>query len=184
MCTPVLIRTAGIVLLAGATAIAATRDTLPRFTEEREAAALHFVRKHCPELLPLFDELKKANRPTYELQIRETFQVTELLADLQDDPKRHDLELKIWKAENKALLLVGRLATLRDEDRKTVEDQLLVLAKELVDLEVRSLEHRVVVLDRELATAKDDLTKARDGADKAARDKFDALVEKARKKRP
>src|SRR5215212_6896379 len=112
-------------------------DPLPRFTEEREAAALHFMRKHCPELVPLLDELKKVSRPAYEQQVRETFQVTELLADLQDDPKRYELELKIWKAENKALVLVAKLATPKEEDRKAAEEQLLALAKELVELEVQ-----------------------------------------------
>src|SRR5262245_34083587 len=118
---------AGLVGLA--VALARGAEPLPRFTEEREAAALHFVRKHCPELLPLLDELKKGNRPVYEQQVRETFQVTELLADLQDDPKRYDLELKVWKAENKALVLVAKLAAPREDDRKAVEDQLRALAK-------------------------------------------------------
>ena len=117
---------------------AASAEPLPRFTEEREAAALHFVRKHCPELLPLLEDLKKASRPAYELQVRETFQVTELLADLQDDPKRYELELKIWKAENKALVLVAKLATPKEDARKAIEEQLQVLAKELVELEVQS----------------------------------------------
>src|SRR5262245_55115605 len=147
-----------VVLLAPAIAPA---EPLPRFTEEREAAALHFVRKHCPELVPLLDELKKANRTAYELQIRETFQVTELLAELQDDSKRYDLELKIWKAENKALVLVAKLATPKEDERKVIEGQLQALAKELVELEVQSLEHRVELIQSELASAKDELTKFR-----------------------
>lgn len=162
----------------------AAADPLPRFTEEREAAALHFVRKHCPELSPLLDELKKSNKTAYELQIRETFQVTELLADLQEeDAKRYELELKIWKAENKALVLVAKLSTPKDEDRKAVEDQLRVLAKELVDLEVQSLEHRVEVLDRELTNARDELTKARDSLERTTKERYEGFLEKARKKR-
>ncbi|MBN9118721.1 MAG: hypothetical protein J0I06_06115 [Planctomycetes bacterium] len=159
-------------------------EPLPRFTEEREAAALHFVRKHCPELLPLLEDLKRANRAAYELQVRETFQVTELLADLQDDPKRHELELKIWKAENKAFVLVAKLATPKEEDRKAVEEQLLALAKELVELDVQSLEHRVEVLRTELMSAKDDLTKLRDNFDRTVKDRHEALLEKARKRKP
>jgi hypothetical protein len=155
----------------------------PRFTEEREAAALHFVKKHCPELSPLLDELKKGNRAAYEKQIRETFQVTELLANLQDDPKRHELQLNMWKAENKALVLVAKLAAPKDEDRKAVEEQLRALAKELVGLEVQSLEHQAVVLERELAEAKDELAKARDNFERSVKDKFDGLIEKARKRR-
>jgi hypothetical protein len=158
-------------------------DALPRFTEEREAAALHFVRKQCPEQVPLLEELKKSNRATYEDKIRETFQITELLADLQEDPKRYELELKIWKAENKAIVLVAKLATLRDDDRRLIEEQLKTLAKELVDLELLSLEHRVEVLTTELTIARDELTKARDSLDRTTKEKYDSLIEKARKKR-
>src|SRR5437868_4590952 len=156
----------------------------PKFTEEREAAALFFVRKHCPELVPLLDDLKKTARPTYELQIRETFQVTELLADLQDDPKRYELELRMWKAENKALVLVAKLATPKEDDRKAVEEQLQALAKEMVELEVQSLEHRASLLQTELAAAKDELAKLRDNFDRTVKDRFESLLEKAKKKKP
>jgi len=171
-------------LVAVSPAAAPAASPLPKFTEEREAAALHFVRKHCPELVPLLDELKKASRPAYESQIRETFQVTELLADLQDDPRRYELELKIWKAENKALVLVAKLSTPKEEDRKKVEEQLQALAKELVELDVQSLEHRVELLQGELTGAKDELMKCRDNFDRTVKERFEALLEKAKKKKP
>lgn len=184
-----MLRTVLVLLCLLAPAFAFTRTTasaaepLPRFTEEREAAALHFVRKHCPNLVPLLEDLKRTNRPAYERQIRETFHVTELLADLQDDPKRYDLELKIWKAENQALVLVAKLATPKDEDRKAVEEQLLVVAKELVELDQQSLEHRVELLQSELTTAKEELTKFRDSFDRTVKERYEALLEKAKKKR-
>src|SRR5438270_1337083 len=99
----------GLLLRPGPTA--AEQPTLPRFTEEREAAALFFVKKHLPELLPLLEGLQKNSRPQYEHEIRVIFHETELLADLRDDTQRYDLELKIWKAENKAHVLVARLST-------------------------------------------------------------------------
>ena len=177
------IRSLFAVALLAPPAAARAADPLPRFTEEREAAALLFVRKHCPEVMPLLDELKKANRAAYESQVRETFQVSELLADLQDDPKRYDLELRVWKAENRALVLVAKLATPKDEDRKAIEDQLQALARELVELEAQSLEHRVALLQGELALAKDELNKVRDNLDRTVKDRYDALVERARKKK-
>ena len=170
-------------LLALSCGIANAADSLPRFTEEREAAAQFFVRKHCPEIVPLLDELKKSNRPAYEQQIRETSQVTELLADLQEDSKRYELELKIWKAENKAMVLVAKLATPKEEDRKAIEDQLKVLAKELVDLEVLALEHRVEVLERESTNAKEELSKARESLERSTKEKFESFLEKAKKRR-
>jgi DNA repair exonuclease SbcCD nuclease subunit len=171
-------------VLTGLASVAPAAEPLPRFTEEREAAALHFVRKHCPELVPLLDELRKGNRPLYEEQVRETFRVTELLADLQDDPKRYDLELRVWRAENKALVLVARLAGPREDDRKAVEDQLRALAKELVELEVQALEHRAEVLGRELAATREELARTRDNFDRSVKDRYEGLLEKARKKRP
>src|SRR5262245_33908126 len=74
-----------------------TDSALPRFTEEREAAALCFLRKNASELLTLVERLKKENPSRYQREIRLVFQVAEMLADLEDDPQRHDLELKIWK---------------------------------------------------------------------------------------
>src|SRR5262245_18564275 len=110
-------------------------NPLPRFTEEREAAALHFVKKNCPELLPFLEELQKTNQVQYEQQIREVFQVTEMLADLRDDPRRHEFELKLWKTENRALVLAARLGVTKDEKAaKQLEGQILDLVKELVDL--------------------------------------------------
>jgi hypothetical protein len=160
------VRSACVLVLTAVGGAVWASDPLPRFTEEREAAALHFVRKQCPDLVPLLDELKRSNRSAYELQIRETFQVTEFLTDLQDDPKRYELELKIWKTENKAMVLVARLAT-----------------PKVVDLEVQAMEHRVQVLERELTAAREELAKARDGTDRTAREKFEGFLEKARKKR-
>ena len=174
-------------LVVGVAAIVvpmASADPPPRFTEEREAAAIHFVKKQCPELLPLLDEFKKANRAAYEAQIRETFQVTELLAELQDDEKRYALELKAWKAENKALVLVAQLATPKEEDRKVIEGQLQVLAREIVDLELQSLEQRIELLQSELVSSKDELGKFRDNLERTVKDRYESLLEKARKKKP
>ena len=159
-------------------------DPLPRFTEAREAAALHFVKRRCPEFLPLLEDLKKTNRAEYELQIRETFQVTEWLADLQDDEKRYAIELQMWKAENKALVLVAKLASAKDDDRKAIESQLRSLAKELVELDLQSLEHRVELLQSELTTAKDDLAKSQDNRDRDIKSRYESLLIKARKKKP
>jgi hypothetical protein len=63
-------------------------------------------------------------------------------------------------------------------------DQLQALAKELVDLELQSHEHPVQVLERELTLARDDLTKGRDNFDRAVKDRYDGLLDRAKKKRP
>jgi len=180
----IAVRFALVVGMAALAAQVVRAEPPPRFTEEREAAALYFVKKQCPELMPLLDELKKTNRAAYEAQIRETFQVTELLAELQDDDKRYQLELKVWKAENKALVLVARLTTLQGEDRKAIEGQLHALAKELVDLEFQSLEHRIELLQNELVTSKEELGKFRDNHERSVKDRYESLLEKARKRKP
>jgi hypothetical protein len=170
-------------MISPRTALAAETETvnLPRFTEEREAAALFFVKKHVPELLPLLEELKKTNMPAYELEVREIFQVTELLADLRDEPRRYELELKIWKVENRAHALVAKLSTPSDEERKKIEGQLQDLAKELVELDIQVLELKAEQLDKELGEVKDELAKSRDNIDKNTKDRYTALLEKVKK---
>jgi hypothetical protein len=183
-----------IILVALATALVSTRfigspptraaeSTLPRFTEEREAAALFFVKKHVPDLLPLLQQLKKNNQMQYQLEIREVFQVTELLADLQDEPRRHDLELKIWKAETKAHALVAKLSTPNEEERKRIEASLQEIARELVELDILVLEVKADQLDKELGEVKDELAKAREQMDKQAKARYEGLLEQAKKRR-
>lgn len=157
--------------------------SLPRFTETREAAALFFLKKHAPEALPLLDQLKKTNPAQYRQEIREVFQVTELLADLEDDPRRQELELKIWKTESKANALVARLSTPDAGERKRVEASLQELARELVDLDTQVLELKADQLDKELGEVKDELAKARDQTEKNVRDRYEGLVKKARSRK-
>jgi hypothetical protein len=156
---------------------------LPRFTEEREAAALFFVKKNLPELLPLLEQLKKNGMQQYRTEIREIFQATEWLADLQDDGRRHELELKIWKAENKAFALAAQLSTAAQDERKKIEVQLHELSKELVDLDVQILEYKSEQLDKELGEVKDELAKAKENNEKQVKDRYEMLLEKAKKRR-
>jgi hypothetical protein len=166
--------------LAGATA--APRVSLPRFTEEREAAARHFVKKHLPQLMPLLDELQKSNRRQYQMEVREIFQVTEVLADLQDDKRRHDLELEIWKAENQANVLLARIsAAAKPPEREKAQAELRNLARVLVDLDIQVLQLQAERLERELAQAQDDLSRARQQKDKYAEFRYDRLMEKLNK---
>ena len=156
---------------------------LPRFTEEREAAALHFVKKHLPELIPLLEHLKKNSESQYRSEIREIFQATEWLADLQDDSRRYELELKIWVAENKAFTLAAKLTTGAEEERKKIENQLQDLAKELVDFDVQVLELKSEQLDKELGEVKDELAKAKESNEKLVKERYDMLLDKAKKRR-
>lgn len=173
-----------LTLLALILALAETRgDILPRFTEEREAAALFFIRKHAAEVLPLLEQLKKSNLAQYQQEIREVFYVTELLADLQDEPRRYELELKIWKTESKAHALVARLSTPSEEERKKVEGNLQELAKELVELDIQVLELKAEQVDKELGEIKDELAKTRDQIDKVTRVRYEGLLGKVKKPR-
>jgi flagellar motility protein MotE (MotC chaperone) len=172
--------TFAVLALAPALAPAGPGDQpLPRFTEEREAAALHFTRKHLPELLPVLQDLQKNHRGQYEREVSEIFQVTEWLADLQDRPRRHDLELRIWKAENRAWLLASRLAGAGEEDRKKADGELRQIARELVDLETSSLEMQVEELESELDGVKEELARARDSVERRVSDRREALLKQA-----
>jgi hypothetical protein len=160
---------------------AAPANSLPRFTEEREAAAQYFVKKHLPELLPLLDRLKKDNSTEYQRQISEIFQATEILAEMRDDAPRHDLELRIWITENRAQVLIARLSTPDAEERKRIQAQLQELARQLVSLDMDFLELKVEQLDRELGEAKDELNRIRDHRDKHVKERYEGLLQRVKK---
>ncbi|MFN4258568.1 MAG: hypothetical protein ACK4RK_04675 [Gemmataceae bacterium] len=169
-------------LLACSAALAEShRYLLPRFTEEREAAALFFVKKHVPDLVPMLEELKKNQPGLYEQEIREIFQVTELLAELMDEPRRYELELQIWKTENKAHTLIAKFSTPSADERKRIEEQLLDLARELVRLEMQVLELKAEQLDRELGEIKDELANIMEHFDKEVKERYELLLDKVKR---
>jgi hypothetical protein len=183
MRTLVLLSTVAVSTLLGWWAVACASEGLPRFTEEREAAALFFVKKHLPELMPLLEQLRKNGREEYQREIRELFQVTELLADLGDDLQRHDLELKIWTTENKARVLIARLSTPSEAERKAIVGQLQELARLLVNLDVDILDLKADRLDRELGEVKDEVARIRDNREKYTKDRYDGLLQRVQKRR-
>ena len=173
----------GALWLGMAVTSAAPRPTLPRFTEEREAAALYFVKKHLPDLLPLLGELKKNNPAGYQQEVSEIFQVTEVLADLVDEPKRHELELKVWKAENRSHVLVARLRGASEDEKKKMQEQLRELARELVELDIQVLEGHAEQLEKELGEIKDELARSREEKEQNVKARYDQLLEKSKKPR-
>ncbi len=154
---------------------------LPKFTEEREAAAIQFARKHLPDLPPILEKLKAADLKKYREEISEIFQVTELLSELQEqDPRRHDLELEIWKTQTRSLILVSRLRTAADEDKPRLTDDLQNAAKKLVDLDMLVLRLRVDELEKELNEAREELAKGEEKREALTKERYQKLFEQAK----
>jgi len=153
----------------------------PRFTEEREAAALFFVNKHCPELAPLLSELRKNNPAQYQIRIREIFRVTEMLAEIEDE-RRQQLEVKIWKAENRALIIVAKIAVAKDDDKAPLQTSLAEAAKQLVELDIQVLEMQAAQLGHDLNQTKEQLNRLRANVEQSARSRFESLLDRAKKK--
>jgi hypothetical protein len=176
-----------IVFFAGTAVAAATpivpENVLPRFTEEREAAALCFLKKNASELLSLLERLKKDNPTRYQQEIRAVFQVAEMLADLEEDPQRHDLELQIWKLESKAHSLAARLQGQGEVERRTTEAELQKMARQLVELDTRVLELKAEQAEKELTDLREELSKARGQVSDRTKARYDNLVEQGRKRR-
>jgi hypothetical protein len=177
-----------IVVLSEAAVLGATPNVpeagdLPRFTEEREAAALCFLRKNAAELLTVLESLKKDNPQRYQHEVRTVFQVAELLADLEENPARHDLELQIWKVETKARALAARLATQAQDERRKTEAELQKIARELVALDTRVLELKAEQAEKELGDIRDELAKAREQGPARVKARYDSLIEQGRKRR-
>ncbi|MBL8797426.1 MAG: hypothetical protein JNM56_26220, partial [Planctomycetia bacterium] len=153
----------------------------PRFTEERAAALQFFVRKHLPELVPVLDELKKGNPKRYEQEVGTLFQATEFLAALRDDPRRHDLELKIWQTEQRANLVLAKIALASAADRKALDAQLQDVTKTLVELDAQVLKLRVEQLTKELDEVNAQVAQNQQNAEQLAQERFQALLARVKK---
>ncbi len=157
---------------------------LPRFTEEREAAALQFAKKHVPELLPILDTLKMGDVKKYQEEICEIFKTTELLGELKaTDMRRHDLELDIWKTQTRSLILVARLANATDEEKPKLTEELREAAKKLVDLDMQILRLRVDELERELNEAREELARGEEKRDALSKERYQKLFEQAKNRK-
>jgi len=182
-----MVAVALITFCSGTAAAASTpivpENVLPRFTEEREAAALCFLKKNASELLGLLERLKRDNPTRYQQEIRAVFQVAEMLADLEEDPQRHDLELQIWKLESKAHSLAARMQVQGEVERRVTEAELQKMARQLVELDTRVLELKAEQAEKELSDIREELSKAKGQVSDRTKARFDSLVEQGRKRR-
>jgi hypothetical protein len=159
------------------------RDTPPAFSEEREAAALHFVKKHAAELLPVLEKLKTSDPKKYQAEVCELFQTCEWLTDMRhEDEKRYNLELDVWRTETRSLLLVARLAGLKEDERDKHKAEVEECARKLIDLEMLIMKHRIETLEKELGEARDEFTKAEEQKENLVKDRFSKLVEEAKRR--
>lgn len=118
-------------------------------TPEREAAVTTFVDRNHPELAALLAHLKTKQPKEYERAVRDLFRVTEKLAMVNErDSRQYDLELKVWKAQSRAQLLVARLKMTDPEsaDREELTNQLREILSEqmLARLEILRFERERV----------------------------------------
>jgi hypothetical protein len=133
----------------------AAKAVVSGFTEAREAAALAFVRANHPELVELLEALRGTNTAEYQRAIRELFQTSERLADMQQrSPQRYDLELQDWKVKSRIQVLLARLtvqssAPLEEELRSLLTQQ-LDIRRQLLLLERDRLTGRLADIETQL----------------------------------
>ncbi len=157
---------------------------LPAFTEEREAAALQFVKRHAADLVPVLEKLKTADPKKYKEEVSEIFQVTELLGDLRaENERRYGLELEVWKTETQALLLVAKLSAPATEDRAKYQAELEDCARRLVDLDMQVLKLQIEELEEQLRSARDDFGKAEEKRDALSKERYQKLFEQAKQRK-
>jgi hypothetical protein len=136
-------------------------------TPEREAAVTNFVDRNHPELAALLSHLKSKQPKEYDRAVRDLYRVTEKLAMVSErDSRQYDLELKVWKAQSRAQLLVARLKMTDPEsaDREEITSQLREVLSEQMQARLE-----VMKLDRERVTTR--LEKLNDEIGRLERDR-------------
>lgn len=129
--------------------LASAKTRQVTITPEREAAVVSFVERNHPELAELLAHLKTNQPKEYDRALRDLFRVTEKLAMVHErDDRQYGLEIKAWKAQSRAQLLVARLKMTDPEsgDSEELKNQLReVLAEQMqARLDVLKLERERV----------------------------------------
>jgi hypothetical protein len=122
----------------------------PVFTEEREAAALTFVRKNRPELLAMLEGLRLRRPAEYQRAVGDLFRTSEMLTTVrQEDPGRYAMALRGWQAEMHAGMLFARLVGQPGETKK-VEAELRQAVEKVVELQIEQTGYQVRRMEGEL----------------------------------
>ena len=139
-----------------------------RSNEDREKAAVDFVKQHHTELVEILKQLKEVSPREFEVAIRELAQTSEKLSRFKErDKQRYDIELKSWQARSRGELLAAQLQMdntpkIREQFRKVLLQQ-TDLRVELMKLEESRLADRLEKIRQNIES----LNKSRDkSADK------------------
>ncbi len=129
-------------------------------TPEREAAVISFVERNHSELAELLAHLKTNQPKEYERAVKDLFRVTEKLAMVHErDSRLYDQELKVWKAQSRAQLLVARMkmgggSSDQEELKKQLRDILTeqwAARLEVLRLERERISGRLNKLDQDIS---------------------------------
>ncbi|MCI0492439.1 MAG: hypothetical protein L0Z07_05850 [Planctomycetes bacterium] len=145
------------------------------FTPEREAAALTFVRANLPELLPVLEDLKIRQSAEYQRAICDFFWTSETLATIrQQDPKRYNLALQMWRLETQTHLLTSQLVR-QPADAERLRAELEQTVQQLVDVQIETSAYDVERLESQVRRAQGRHQRLADRRDELVRERLDAL---------
>jgi hypothetical protein len=155
----------------------------PVFTEEREAAALTFVRKNRPELLAMLAGIKLRKPAEYQRAVGDLFRTSEMLTSVrQEDPGRYELALKGWQAEMHAGTLFARLVGQPDETKK-VEAELRQAVEKVVELQIEQSAYQVRRMDGELERLRKQHQELQSRRAELVRERMAAMLQAVQKQR-
>ena len=141
-------------------------------TPERESAVVSFVERNHPELAELLAHLKTNQPREYDRAVRDLFRVTEKLAMVHErDDRQYDLELKAWKAQSRAQLLVARLKMTDPESGDSEE-----LKKQLREILAEQMQARLDVMRLERERVSGRLEKLNEDISRLEKDR-DSVIE-------
>ena len=168
----------------GKAAVSASREGRPPMavTPERESAVMTFVERNHPALKDVLASLKQNRPKEYEKAIRDIYQTSERLANLQErDPSLYALELKNWTLRSQIQLLTAHMVmadneVIRAELRKLLLEQMDVRA-EVLRLDRQRARERLERIESELAKINSD-------RDKHVEKQLDLLMRSAQQSQP
>jgi hypothetical protein len=164
---------------AAEAAIGAPDPTTSSF-EERETAALAFVKAHHPELGSLLELLKAMKQSEYEQAIGEINRVQRRLeSQAKRDPELYTIDLEAWKLQSKVDLLLARAVA---QDKPPVADELRKLLRRQLEVQRKRLRHERNSLAERQKQIKESLDKLEAAEEDRVEQQVAALTKKVKAK--
>lgn len=149
----------------------------PNVSKERRAELMAFVKKHHPEIRPLFNSLQKTHPSQFQATLRTLDREVRNLQALENRwPEKYQKSLEYWTTKSKVRLLSAQLAIKNSlPEQQTIEKKIFQLIQKQYELRIAIIGMDVTAAESRLDKYKSELAKLKDNRESDVNRQMDLI---------